>query len=49
MTLLTNAKNTYESKGLREDLSNIISNISPADTPLFSSAGRASAKAVLHK
>lgn len=47
MTLVTYAKNTYESKGLREDLSNVISNISPADTPLFSGAGRASAKGVL--
>lgn len=49
MTLLTNAKNTYESKGLREDLSNIISNISPTDTPLLSGAGRAKASATLHE
>lgn len=47
MTLVTYAKNTYESKGLREDLSNVISNISPADTPLFSGAGRAVAKSTL--
>jgi len=45
MTLVTNAKNTYESKGLREDLANIIYNISPTDTPGFSSFGKATAKA----
>lgn len=49
MTLLTNAKNTYESKGLREDLSNVISNISPDECPLYAGAGRASASAVLHE
>lgn len=47
MTLVTYAKNTYESKGIREDLANLISNISPADTPLFSGAGRAVAKSTL--
>ena len=45
MTLVTNAKNTYESKGLREDLANVIYNISPTDTPGLSSFGRATAKA----
>ena len=49
MTLVTNSKNTYESKGLREDLTNVISNISPDDTPLYSSAGRATASATLHE
>jgi hypothetical protein len=49
MTLVTNAKNTYEAKGLREDLANIIYNISPDETPLFSGSGRSSAKAVVHE
>lgn len=49
MTLVTNAKNTYESKGLREDLANVIYNISPDETPLFSGAGRTKASAVVHE
>ena len=47
MTLLTNAKHTYESKGLREDLSNVISNLSPDECPLYAGAGRAVASSTL--
>ena len=37
---------TFAAKGLREDLSNIIYNVSPTDTPFMSNAGRGSAEAV---
>jgi hypothetical protein len=37
---VTNAFDTYTAKGNREDLSNIIYNISPTDTPIMSSIGR---------
>jgi|TARA_R110000824_G_scaffold140275_2_gene306037 hypothetical protein len=35
-------RSTYAAVGLREDLSNVIYNISPTDTPFMSSAGRES-------
>ncbi len=40
MAKVTNAFDTYTAKGNREDLSNIIYNISPVDTPILSSIGR---------
>jgi hypothetical protein len=40
---------TYTAKGQREDLSDIIYNISPTDTPLMSSIGKTKATAVLHE
>ena len=40
MAKVTNAFDTYTAKGNREDLSNIIYNISPTDTPIMSSIGR---------
>ena len=47
MPAITNTYNTTSAKGLREDLSNVISNISPTETPYFSNAGRASFDATL--
>ena len=35
-------RTTYAAVGIREDLSNVIYNISPTDTPFMSSAGRES-------
>jgi len=43
MAAPTNTRETYSSVGLREDLSNIIYNISPTDTPFLSGAGRETA------
>ena len=43
MTAPTNTFETYGAKGIREDLSNVIYNISPVETPLFSNAGRETA------
>lgn len=40
MAAVTNTYQTTAAKGLREDLSNVIYNISPTDTPYISNAGR---------
>lgn len=40
---------TYTAIGQREDLSNVIYNISPTDTPFMNSVGKTSATAVLHE
>lgn len=49
MTLPTNAFATYESIGNREDLTDIIYNISPFVTPFLTNAATAEAKAVNHE
>ena len=43
------AVTTYSAVGNREDLSDIITNISPTDTPVFSMIGRTQAKATYHE
>lgn len=43
MAVIANTAKTYELKGLREDLSNVISNISPEETPFMSNSGRETA------
>lgn len=40
---------TYQASGLREDLADIIYDISPTDTPFMSNGGRTSASATLHE
>ena len=45
----TNTFDTYDSIGEREDLSDVIYNISPTDTPFLSSAAKTKATAVLHE
>ena len=40
---------TYQAEGLREDLADIIYDISPTDTPFMSNGGRTSASATLHE
>jgi len=42
MAIATNTRTTYGAIGIREDLSNIIYNISPMDTPFMSSVGKGS-------
>lgn len=44
MSIVTNTYQTYQAKGIREDLSNIISNIAPEETPFISNIGKSSAK-----
>ncbi|MCC2627576.1 MAG: putative phage major head protein [Thermomicrobiales bacterium] len=49
MSAITNTVQTYDRKGLRESLSDLISNISPEDTPLVSNIGTESVKQTLHE
>jgi hypothetical protein len=49
MSAITNTYQTYQAKGLREDLTDLISNISPKETPFYSAIGRGKAEAVLHE
>ena len=43
------ASNTYEAVGNKEDVSDIITNIAPYDTPLYSRIGKTRATAVTHE
>jgi hypothetical protein len=40
MAIATNTFTTYDAKGIREDLSNVIANISPEETPFVSNVGK---------
>ena len=42
MTIVSNTFTTYSAKGIREDLSNVITNIAPEETPFMSNIGRES-------
>ena len=42
MTIVTNTFTTFDAKGIREDLINIITNIAPEETPYMSNIGRES-------
>ena len=42
MAIVTNTFTTFDAKGIREDLSNIITNIAPEETPYLSNIGRES-------
>lgn len=47
MTQPTNTFDSYDSVGIREDLSNVIYNVSPEETPFYSKAKKTSAKNTL--
>lgn len=49
MAIVTNAFATFNAKGNREDLTDIIENVSPTATPFMSGAGRTTCRAVLHE
>jgi hypothetical protein len=49
MTIVTNAWSTYSAIGNREDLTDIIYDISPTETPFMSNAGRVSATSKYHE
>ena len=49
MAIYTNAYETFDSNDRREDLANVIYNISPTDTPFMSSIGTGSASSTLHE
>ena len=42
MTIVANTFTTFDAKGIREDLSNVITNIAPEETPYMSNIGRES-------
>lgn len=43
MAIIANTYQTYQARGIREDLSNVIYDISPEDTPIMSNIGRGKA------
>src|SRR5439155_21839575 len=49
MAIIANTTTTFDIKGIREALSNIIYNISPEDTPFMSNAGRESLENTLYE
>ena len=49
MAIYTNSYETFDSNDKREDLANVIYNISPTDTPFMSSIGTGSASSTLHE
>lgn len=49
MTIQTNAYASYGAIGNREDLTNVIYNISPTETPFITAIGKSKAKAVKHE
>ena len=49
MAIYTNAYETFDSNDRREDLANVIYNISPTDTPFMSSIGTGTASSTLHE
>src|SRR5579863_4477016 len=46
---ITNTFMTYSAKGLREDLTDVIWNVSPTETPFVTRISRAKAQATLHE
>ena len=49
MTIVTNTFTTFDAKGIREDLSNVITNIAPEETPYMSNIGRESVSNSLYE
>jgi hypothetical protein len=49
MAQLANTFDSYDAKGIREDLENVIYDISPEETPFYSSAKKVSASNTLHE
>ena len=49
MALPTNTQSTYATNGIREDLTDIIHDISPTDTPFYSMTSKGSATAIKHE
>ena len=49
MALETNAFTTYSAVGNREDLSDVIYNVAPTETPFITGVAKVDAKAVLHE
>ena len=47
MAIVTNTFQTFDAKGIREDLANVIFRVSQEETPIVSNLARRSAKATL--
>jgi hypothetical protein len=47
MAIVSNTFTTYSAKGIREDLSNVITNIAPEETPYQSNIGRETTSPIL--
>ena len=48
MAIIGGTAQTYQLKGLREDLTDMIWSVAPSETPFVTAVGRTTAKAVLH-
>lgn len=49
MAIQTNSFTTYDAKGIREDLANVIYNISPTETPFINNIGRGKVSNTLYE
>lgn len=49
MAIYTNSYETFDSNDKREDLANVIYNISPTETPFMSSIGTGTANGTKHE
>lgn len=49
MAIVSNTFETYDAKGIREDLTDVIYNISPTDTPFMTGAAKSKATNTLHE
>jgi hypothetical protein len=49
MAIIGGTSQTYQLKGLREDLTDMIWSVAPSETPFVTAVGRTTAKAVLHE
>ena len=49
MTIIANTFTSFDAKGIREDLSNVITSISPEDTPFMSNIGTQSVSNTLYE
>ena len=48
MAIVANTFETFGAKGIREDLTDVIYNIAPVQTPFMTSVGKAKATQTLH-
>jgi hypothetical protein len=49
MSIVANTFLTFSAKGIREDLLDVIYNVSPTETPFMTSVGRTKAEQTYHK
>ena len=49
MAQATNTFDSYDANGIREDLSDIITNVSPEESPFYSACKKTKARNTLHE